>query len=308
LLAHHLLAYVEMLERDVDRFHACYRRTDVMPLGSGALAGVPYPIDPRYVAAQLGFSRISRNSMDAVSDRDFVLDYVSGASIAMMHLSRLAEEFVLWSSSEFGFVELDDAFCTGSSIMPQKKNPDVVELVRGKTGRVYGHLTALLVLMKGLPLAYNKDMQEDKEALFDSVDTLLPSLATLAGMVRTTAVNADAMASAVEHSFALATDLADYLVRQGMPFRNAHEVIGRLVKWCIANRRTLASLTLADYRQFSSLFGENVLNISVRTSLAARNSPGGTSPDSVRKALDEARRRVAEASRWPGNLEYPAIR
>ncbi|MGQ9674153.1 MAG: argininosuccinate lyase, partial [Chloroflexota bacterium] len=303
LLAHHLLAYVEMLDRDVDRFQSCYRRSDVMPLGAGALAGVPYPIDPEYVARQLGFDRIARNSIDAVSDRDFVVDYLGAASLAMMHLSRLAEEFVLWSSSEFGFVELDDAYSTGSSIMPQKKNPDVAELVRGKTGRVYGHLVAVLVMMKGLPLAYNKDMQEDKEALFDSVDTLLMSLAALTGMVSTATVRAPRMLAAVDESFALATDLADYLVRKGMPFRGAHEVVGSLVKWCAANGRALTSLSIEDYRRFSPLFEHDVLSISVQASVAARNSPGGTSPERVREAINDARQRIAETSEWVANLD-----
>lgn len=304
LLAHHLLAYVEMLERDIERFQGCFARADVMPLGSGALAGVPYPIDPDYVARELGFSRVSRNSMDAVSDRDFVVDYLSAAGLVMMHLSRLAEEYVLWSSSEFGFIEPDDAFATGSSIMPQKKNPDVAELVRGKTGRVYGHLVALLVVLKGLPLAYNRDLQEDKEALFDTVDTVLAGLAVVAAMIRTTRVKATAMGQAVDESFALATDLADYLARRGVPFRRAHEVVGSLVKWCIDTGRKLSDLSVDDYRRFSSLFEEDVLSISAEESVQARESRGGTSPVAVRRELEDARVRLARTSQWLADSGY----
>jgi argininosuccinate lyase len=238
------------------------------------------------------------NSMDAVSDRDFVVEFAAGAALLGVHLSRLAEDLVLWSSSEFNFVRLREDFTSGSSLMPQKKNPDVAELVRGKTGRVYGDLLALLTTMKGLPLAYDKDMQEDKEGLFDAVDTLLPSLSTMAGMVRTATINERAMTAAVERSFALATDVADYLVGKGLPFRQAHEVAGRLVRWCVENNRTMASLTLPDYQQFSPLFTADVLDISVQTSLAARNSPGGTAPQRVRAALDAAKMRVDENAKW----------
>ena len=218
LLAHHLLAYFEMLERDIARFNDCLKRVDVLPLGSGALAGVAYDIDREFLAKELGFSQVSQNSLDAVSDRDFVLEYEAAASICMMHLSRLAEEIVLWSSAEFGFIELDDAYTTGSSIMPQKKNPDVAELARGKTGRVYGHLMALLTTMKGLPLAYNRDMQEDKQGFFDTVDTLLSTLEVFTGMVGTLKVNAENTRKAAERGYILATDLADYLVKKGRGF------------------------------------------------------------------------------------------
>jgi argininosuccinate lyase len=290
LLAHHLLAYFEMLQRDIDRFSGCLKRVDILPLGSGALAGVAYDIDRAFLARELGFSSISRNSLDAVADRDFVLEYEAAASICMMHLSRLAEEIVLWSSAEFDFVELDDAYATGSSIMPQKKNPDVAELARGKTGRVYGSLMALLTAMKGLPLAYNRDMQEDKQGLFDTVDTLLSTLEVFAGMVRTLKIKAGSTARAVERGYILATDLADYLVKKGESFRTAHEIVGRLVGYAAEKGKTFAELSIDEYQDFSPLFGEDVRNISVKSSLASRNIPGGTSPKRVRQALTRARR------------------
>jgi argininosuccinate lyase len=293
LLAHHFLAYYEMLDRDLDRYAEAYRRADVMPLGSGALAGVPYPIDREFVARELGFSRISRNSIDAVSDRDFVLDYLSASAILMVHLSRLAEELVLWSTPEFGFIELDDAYATGSSIMPQKKNPDVAELIRGKAGRVFGHLQGLLVTLKGLPLAYNRDLQEDKEPLFDTVDTVLGCLPLMAGMLATMKVNRDRLARAAEESYALATDLADYLVRKGVPFRDAHQIVGRLVKYAADNRKTFAELSLEEYRKFSDRFEADVFDITVEKAVAARDVPGGTAPGRVRAALAEARARLA---------------
>ncbi|MCJ7654009.1 MAG: argininosuccinate lyase, partial [Dehalococcoidia bacterium] len=234
LFAHHLLAYFEMLQRDVARFQDCLKRTDVLPLGSGALAGVAYSVDRNFVAKKLGFSDISANSLDAVSDRDFVIEYEAAAAMTMMHLSRLAEEMVLWSSAEFGFVELDEAYATSSSIMPQKKNPDVAELARGKTGRVYGNLMGLLTVMKGLPLAYNRDVQEDKEGLFDTVDTLLSTLEVFTGLIKTLKVNAARMQQAMSGSYILATDLADYLVRKGLPFRQAHDIVGKLVRYAIS--------------------------------------------------------------------------
>src|SRR5512135_1000509 len=242
LLSHHLLAYYEMLERDLGRFADCARRGDVMPLGAGALAGTDFPIDRRFVAQLLGFKEPSHNSMDAVSDRDFHIEFLSCCSLLMMHLSRMSEEFVLWSSSEFGFVDLPDAYCTGSSIMPQKKNPDVPELVRGKTGRVYGDLMALLTVMKGLPLAYNKDMQEDKEPLFDTIDTVKGSLKVFADMVREMGIRADNMRNAAARGFSTATDVADYLVRKGLPFRDAHEVVGRAVRYCVESGKDLSEL------------------------------------------------------------------
>ncbi len=295
LLAHHLLAYFEMLERDVARFSDAFERADVMPLGSGALAGVAYDIDRAFVAKELGFSEISRNSIDAVADRDFVLEYESAASICMMHLSRLAEELALWSSAEFAFIELDDAFTTGSSIMPQKKNPDVAELARGKTGRVYGNLLALLTTMKGLPLAYNSDMQEDKEGLFDTVDTLLSTLAVFAGMVSTLKVNEDNTGKAAGRGYILATDLADYLVKKGEPFRTAHEIVANLVGYAVKKEKTFGELKLNEYKKFSPLFGSDVYKISIETSLAARNVIGGTAPKRVKQALVKARKIVGEA-------------
>jgi argininosuccinate lyase len=294
LLAHHLLAYFEMLRRDVKRFSGCFLGVDVMPLGSGALAGVPYDIDREFLAKELGFAGVSRNSLDAVSDRDFVLDYEAAASIAMMHLSRLAEEVVIWSSAEFGFIEVDEAYATGSSIMPQKKNPDVAELARGKTGRVYGNLMALLTTMKGLPLAYNRDMQEDKEGLFDTVDTLLATLEVVAGMVNTVKVKAENTGRAAGEGYLLATDLADYLVGKGESFRNAHGIVGRLVSYAVDEGKPLSQLDIKEYREFSPLFGEDVLDISVATSLAARNVTGGTAPKQVKLALAEAKQALEE--------------
>jgi argininosuccinate lyase len=288
LLAHHLLAYFEMFERDLGRMTDCYLRADVLPLGSGALAGVPYNVDRWMVANELEFGAISANSIDAVSDRDFVIEYLAAASIAMMHISRLAEEIVLWSTAEFGFVDLPDAFATGSSIMPQKKNPDVAELARGRTGKVYGSLLAVLTTMKGLPLAYNRDMQEDKEPLFAAYDTLNDALLILATMMpqlrfrpAQTRRNAGGML--------LATDVADYLTHKGLPFREAHNVVGRIVQYCEANRRELRQLTLEDFRRFSDLFDADVLQINVWSSLRARDIPGGTAPRRVASAIRRAR-------------------
>ena len=289
LLAHHLLAYFEMLERDAQRFQDCLKRTDVLPLGSGALAGVPYPIDRAFVAKQLGFGQVSQNSLDAVSDRDFVIEYEAAASVAMMHLSRLGEELVLWSSAEFGFIEIDDAYATGSSIMPQKKNPDVAELGRGKTGRVYGHLMGMLTTMKGLPLSYNRDLQEDKEGLFDTVDTLLPTLAVFTGMVKTLTVKADRTDQAAGQGYILATDVADYLVKKGLPFRRAHEAVAKLVSYAVEKGKELHQLELGEYRQFSPLFDAGVLDVSVTSSIKARSAVGGTAPEQVDAQLARAR-------------------
>jgi len=290
LLAHHLLAYFEMLQRDIDRFNDCLKRTDVMPLGSGALAGVTYNIDREFVARELGFSQISQNSMDAVSDRDFVIEYEAAASLCMMHLSRLAEEIILWSSAEFDFIEIDEAYATGSSIMPQKKNPDVAELVRGKTGRVYGKLMALLTTMKALPLAYNRDMQEDKEGLFDAVDTLLSTLEVFTGMVGTLKVKAVDIGQVAKQGYILATDLADYLVRKGEAFRTAHEIVARLVSYAMEKGKSFSELDLTEYRGFSPLFGDDVYSITVESSVAARDVIGGTAPQQVEKALARAKR------------------
>jgi argininosuccinate lyase len=290
LFAHHLLAYFEMLERNIARFSDCLKRTDVMPLGSGALAGVAYDIDREFLAKELGFRQVSKNSLDAVSDRDFVVEYIAAAAIGMMHISRLAEEIVLWSTAEFAFIELDDAYATGSSIMPQKKNPDVAELARGKAGRVYGHLLALLTIMKGLPLAYNRDLQEDKEALFDTVDTLLATLEVFEGMVRTLEVKPENMLQAAGRGYILATDLADYLVKKGEPFRTAHKIVAKLVGYAAGKGKSLAELDIKEYKKFSPLFGVDVRKITFESSIAARNIPGGTAPAQVKKALAKAKR------------------
>jgi argininosuccinate lyase len=294
LLAHHLLAYFEMLQRDADRFRCCRERTDVLPLGSGALAGVAYNIDREFVARELGFDQISQNSIDAVSDRDFVIEYEAAASLCMMHLSRLSEEIILWSSSEFNFIELDDTYATGSSIMPQKKNPDIAELARSKTGRVYGNLMALLTTMKGLPLAYNKDVQEDKEGLFDTVDTLLATLEVMAGMVTTLHIKVDNTTQAVQLGYLLATDLADYLVKKGEPFRTAHDIVARLVGYAVSQNKTLDMLSLEAYKQFSPRFDDDVYSITIESSLAARDNIGGTAPKRVAQALDNARKVLEE--------------
>lgn len=299
LLPHHLLAYFFMLRRDFRRLVECYRETDVMPLGSAALAGTSFPIDRDFIARELGFAKVSGNSLDAVSDRDFVVQFLAAAGLIMAHLSRLAEELILWSSQEFGFISMDDAYSTGSSIMPQKKNPDVAELVRGKTGRVYGHLMAMLTVIKGLPLAYNRDLQEDKEGLFDTVDTLKLSLAVLAGAVKTMTVKGEAMEQAAASGFAVATDYADYLVKKGMPFRAAHEVMGELVKECLNQNRGLADLSLDDLKKLSNLFEADALELSgVRQSVNSRISAGGTAPESVAVQLSEAAEMLAEEKAW----------
>jgi argininosuccinate lyase len=286
LLGHHLLAYYEMFQRDRGRLEDCFRRVNVMPLGAGALAGTVLPIDRQFVAKELGFDSVCENSMDAVSDRDFAIEFLAACAQIMMHLSRLSEELVLWSSSEFGFITISDGFTTGSSIMPQKKNPDVAELTRGKTGRVYGNLTALLTIMKGLPLAYNRDMQEDKEPLFDSADTVTRSLAVYIEMLKGIAVHPEAMRTAAEDGFITATDLADYLVKKGMPFRQAHEVVGRAVLRCLELRSGLADLPLAEYKKLSSLIRDDVYAaLSVEASVGRRTSQGGTAPTNLKKRL-----------------------
>ena len=289
LLSHHLLAYVHMLERDAERFRQARHRADVLPLGSAALAGSPYPLDRESVAEELGFSRVSANSMDAVTDRDFVIDYLSAAALSMAHLSRLAEELVLWSSEEFSFVGLPEAYVTGSSIMPQKRNPDFAELGRGRTGRVYGHLMALLTVLKGLPMTYNRDLQEDKEALFDTVDTLLATLRVFTGMVEGLRFDVDRMRAAAEGGYSLATDLADYLVRKGVPFRRAHGAVADLVRSAQAQGKGLRDMDLQEYQHFSPLFEADVLDLTVERALAARDVPGGTAPERVRQALQDAR-------------------
>lgn len=282
LFSHHLLAYAGMFRRDSERLQSARTRIDMMPLGAGALAGTTFPIDRAAVAAELGFARLYDNSMDAVSDRDFIVEFLADAAILMMHLSRFCEELVLWSSQEFGFVELDDAYCTGSSIMPQKKNPDVAELIRGKTGRVYGSLFALLTVLKGLPMAYNKDLQEDKEGMFDTVDTVKASLQLFTGMIATMTVRRARTEQAVREDFSNATDLADYLVRRGLPFRQAHEVIGKLVLHCLERSCFLADLTLAEYQQASPLFDADLYAVLAPEAVVnARASLGGTAVSSV---------------------------
>lgn len=274
--AHHLLAYFNMLQRDFRRLLGVWEGADMMPLGAGAIAGTTFPIDRHDVAAQLNFGEVYCNSMDAVSDRDYVIEFLSFASMLMMHMSRLSEEICLWSSTEFGFIELDDAFATGSSMMPQKKNPDIAELVRGKTGRVYGHLQAMLVTAKGLPLTYNKDLQEDKEGFFDAVDTIKFSLAVYRDMILTMTVNVDKMQQAVSKDFSNATDLADYLVRKGLPFRQAHEVVGKCVAYAILNDKFLPEISLEEYKEFSELFEADLLEaLKPYNCVAARKSYGG---------------------------------
>jgi len=294
-LGHHLMAYFEMFRRDIQRLQDSIKRVDVMPLGSGALAGTVYPLDRHAVAQQLGFSSISRNSMDAVADRDFVLEFLSCASIIMMHLSRFCEELILWSADEFKFIEMDDSYSTGSSIMPQKKNPDVAELIRGKTGRVYGDLISLLTTMKGLPLAYNKDMQEDKEPLFDAVDTVKNCLSVFTGMLKTLKVHPENMIKQASRGFINATDAADYLVNKGVPFRDAHHTVGRLVLYCIQNGKVLEELTIEEYRQFSEMFKEDIFEaISLKNCVNRRNLPGGPAPAAVSQAIREARKWLEE--------------
>ena len=294
VLAHHLLAYVFMLQRDRERFASCRARADVLPLGSGALAGTGFAIDREALARELGFAAVSPNSLDAVSDRDYIIEFLAAAAILGMHLSRLGADLTLWATAEFGFVEFSDAFATGSSIMPQKKNPDVAELIRGKSGRLYGNLVAVLTTMKGLPLAYNSDMQEDKEPFFDSVDTLDAVLTVLPPMLAGLSFHTDRMRQIAGADFATATDLADYLVRKGVPFREAHEVVGRVVRFALDAGRSLEGLRVDELRRFSPLFEPSVAEaLTVEASLRARAVTGGTAPDAVRRALDLARRLVA---------------
>ena len=289
LFAHHMLAYFEMFQRDVGRFRDCYQRTDVMPLGSGALAGVAYQTDREFLARELGFSRISANSMDAVSDRDFVVEFLAATSVCMMHFSRMSEELILWSSGEFGFIRLADEFTTGSSIMPQKRNPDFAELARGKTGRVYGDLMGLLTTLKGLPLTYNRDLQEDKEGFFDAADTLTTTLDVFGAMLPGMNLNTDRVSSLAGESQMLATDLADYLVAKGMPFREAHGIMRQLSRHCDDNGVSLQELPLAEYKKQSGLFDQDVYDITAQSSVAARDNPGGTAPGRVAAALKEAK-------------------
>jgi argininosuccinate lyase len=294
-LAHHLLAYAEMLKRDIARLQDCYKRTDEMPLGSGALATSTYPIDRIAVANDLGFSKITLNSLDSVSDRDYAIETLSALSMIMMHLSRFSEEIILWCTNEFSFVELDDAYSTGSSIMPQKKNPDVAELIRGKTGRVYGDLMTLLTVMKGIPLAYNKDMQEDKECLFDALDTITLSLKTFTGMLNTMKVNKGNMRKGAAGGFTNATDLADYLVKKGESFRTAHGIVGEVVLYCIKENKAIEDLPLEKLKEFSPIFEEDVYKaIDLFTCVEERNVIGGPSSKSVNIQLDALEKFIEE--------------
>lgn len=309
LFAHHLMAYFGMLARDFERFQGIYARADIMPLGAGALAGTTLPIDRAFVAKKLNFERIYANSMDAVSDRDYILEFLSAASILMVHLSRLSEEIILWCSREFSFIELDDAHCTGSSMMPQKKNPDVSELVRGKTGRVIGHLMAMLTIVKGLPLAYNKDLQEDKEGVFDAIDTVKFSLAVYTALLRGMTVKEDVMKRAVTEDFSNATDLADYLVKKGMPFRKAHAVAGRAVHLCIEQGKWLEDMTMEEFRALSDLFEADIKEaIRPETCVKNRNSLGGTSYSQVAWQLEKAKMLLAEEGRKQEELKKKEIR
>ncbi len=296
-LAHHVLAYVQMFKRDYGRFAAAWQSADVCPLGSGALATTTYPLNRQRTAQLLGFSAICENSLDGVSDRDFLLEFLSAASIAMMHLSRFCEEMILWASNEFQFIEIDDSYATGSSMMPQKKNPDVAELIRGKTGRVYGDLQALLVTMKGLPLTYNKDMQEDKEAFFDARDNLVKCLYAFIPMVKTLTFKKENMKKSAAHGFTNATDCADYLVKNGLPFRDAHHVVGQLVAYCIERKKSLLDLDLITFQSFSPYFKEDVYEaISLETCVSMRNLPGGPAKSAVVAA-------IAQAKTWLNDLE-----
>ncbi len=286
--AHHVMAYFQMFSRDLDRLSDCRRRVNVMPLGSGALAGTTYPLDREFVAEKLGFDAVTANSLDGVSDRDFVIEFLSVLSMIMMHLSRFCEELVLWSSHEFAFVEMDDSYSTGSSIMPQKKNPDVAELIRGKTGRVYGHLMSLLTTMKGLPLAYNKDMQEDKEAAFDALDTVKLCLPVFTNMVRTMKVNGEKMKQGAKGGFTNATDIADYLVKKGVPFRSSHAIVGKMVARAVETNRDLDEFSLSEFQEFSDLIEEDIYNaIDVATCVAERNITGGPAKEQVQKEIEK---------------------
>ena len=291
LWSHHMMAYFEMFRRDRERLKDCLKRVDVCPLGSAALAGTPFPIDREFVARELGFSQISRNSMDAVSDRDFVAEFIFCTSLIMVHLSRLSEELILWSSQEFAFVDLPDRFCTGSSIMPQKKNPDCPELIRGKSGRVIGDLVAILTVLKGLPLTYNRDLQEDKEALFDACQTALSSVEIMAQVISGMAPRKDRMEQATRKGFLTATDLADYLVENGVPFRSAHEVVGRIVAYCVEKKREIPDLELQEIRAFSkAIDGDCFERLDINGSISKRASMGGTAPERVKEAIHEAER------------------
>ena len=291
--AHHLIAYVQMFLRDLERLNETYKRIDVCPIGSCALAGTTYPLDREFEAKELGFSKITENSLDGVSDRDFVIELLSDISIIMMHLSRISEEIILWCSWEFKFIELDDSFSTGSSIMPQKKNPDITELIRGKTGRVYGDLFTILTVMKGTPLAYNKDMQEDKEAIFDALDTVNLCITTLDPLVETIKVKKENLKKAAAEGFINATDCADYLTVKGVPFRDAYKIVGNLVKYCIDNNTILEKLDISIYKSFSEVFDEDIYDvIDLINCVNKRNVPGGPASDQVKRQIDQAKKNL----------------
>jgi len=295
LFSHHLMAYFYMFERDKGRMQDLNKRVDILPLGSAALAGTSFPIDREYVAKELNFSMISENSLDAVSDRDFILEFLSASAILMMHLSRLSEEIILWSSKEFNFIELDDSFCTGSSIMPQKKNPDAAELIRGKTGRVYGNMINLFTVMKALPLAYNHDMQEDKEPLFDTVSTLNTSLFLMSKMIETMQINKEKMEKGTKGDFSTATELADYLVKKGLIFREAHKLVGSIVIYCLENKKNLEDLTLSELKSFHKNFNKKALEIlKPQTAIDAKDSVGGTSLKRVKESIQRAKEILEE--------------
>ncbi len=292
-LAHHLMAYVQMLERDLERYQECYRRVDVMPLGAGALAGTTFPVDREFIARELGFSRVSENSLDTVSDRDFAIEFLADSSMLMAHLSRFCEEIVLWATEEFNFVEVDDAHSTGSSIMPQKKNPDVAELVRGKSGRVFGHLISLLSVIKSLPLAYNKDLQEDKEPIFDTVDTVKKCLNAFTEMFCALKFHKEKMLEAAEGGYINATDVADYLVKKGIAFREAHKVVGKMVRHCIGRKKRLEELNIHEFRQFSEHIEEDIYEtLKLENCIKKRSIKGGPSPEMVKSAIAAVRRRI----------------
>ena len=292
LLSHHLLAYAEMFYRDINRFHESFERVDVMPLGSGALAGLPYNLDREFVSKQLGFAKVSNNSIDAVSDRDFILDYNYSSSVTMMHISRLCEELIIWATDEFGFIKLSKEFTTWSSIMPQKRNPDFAELARGKTGRVYGNLFALFTILKGLPLAYNRDMQEDKEGFFDTADTINSTLDILVSMLGTTQFNKQNMLDAVNNSYILATDIADYLVSKSVPFRKAHEIVSKMTDYCLDNNKYFHQLTIDEFKKFSSDFEIDIFEINPINSINNRNTIGGTSELLVKNSILDIKSRI----------------
>ncbi|WP_296962576.1 argininosuccinate lyase [uncultured Dialister sp.] len=309
LFAHHMLCYFAMLERDFKRLEDCYEMADMSPIGACALAGTTYPTNPLEEAEDLHFSKVYGNSLDAVSDRDYLLQFLSFASICAMHLSRLSEEFIYWSTSEFQFIELDDGYSTGSSIMPQKKNPDMCELIRGKTGRIYGSLMGLLTVMKGLPLAYDKDMQEDKEGVFDAMDTLYFALDIYAGMINTMTVNGKHTREVLEHDFSNATDMADYLAKKGLPFRQAHAVVGNAVHYCIEHHKVLHDLTMEEFKSMSPLFEEDILKaLKIENCVKNRESYGGTGPKSVERQKAHGKEAVAamkeKAAQWKESMAF----